>query len=163
MYKLILVTVDFSPHSERAVVRAKTLADALGAQLQLLHVVETPTYPVLEDVAVTGLPGMWDLELTETLIDASKKRMKGLAKRYGIDPEAIEVLVGLAKVDIVEHAEQIGADLIVVGRHGEGFWESLIGSVADSVLHHAQCDVLAVDIEHDDKVARPPEKDEEDE
>ncbi len=148
MYKMILVAVDFSPHSERAVERAKALVEAFGGQLQLLHIVETPTYPVLEDVAVTGLPGMWDLELTETLIDAAKKRLKGLAKRYGIAEDAIEVLVGLAKVDIVEHAQQIGADLIVVGRHGEGFWESLIGSVADSVLHRASCDVLAVDVEH---------------
>ena len=148
MYKMILVAVDFSPHSERAVARAKALVEAFGGQLQLLHIVETPTYPVLEDVAVTGLPGMWDLELTETLIDAVKKRLKGLAKRYGIAEGAIEVLVGLAKVDIVEHAQQIGADLIVVGRHGEGFWESLIGSVADSVLHHASCGVLAVDVEH---------------
>ena len=46
---------------------------------------------------------------------------------------------------IVEAAERWGADVIVAGSHGHGFWGRLaIGSVSDAVLHHAPCSVLVV-------------------
>ncbi len=147
LYRMIVCAVDFSPHSERAIHRAKQLSDATGAELRLLHVVEAPTYPVLEDVAVSGLPGMWDLEVTQALMDASDKRLKHLAQRFEIPDDHCDTIVGVAKLDIVEHSVQLGADLIVMGRHGEGFLESLVGSVTDSVMHHAHCDVLAVTLE----------------
>jgi universal stress protein A len=146
-YKQILVAIDFSPHSEQALARAKDVADAFSAEIRLLHVVEAPTYPVLEDVAVTGLPGMWDVEMTQALMKASDQRLKKMAKRYGISEQQCDTIVGIAKVDIVEHAQQVQADLIVMGRHGEGFLESLIGSVTDSVMHHAHCDVLTVTLD----------------
>ena len=152
-YKTIMAAVDFSPHSERAVRQAAMLAGMLKADLFLLHVVEVPTYPVLEDTAVSGLPGMWDVEMTQTLMDAAKKQLQQMARRYDVDESQCDVIVGVAKVDIVEHAEQMNVDLIVMGRHGEGFLESLIGSVTDSVMHHARCDVLAgaLDVEEEKK------------
>lgn len=146
-YKCILVAVDFSPHSQRALAQGAMMAEYCGAQLHLLHVVEAPSYPVLEDVAVTGLPGMWDVEVTQALMETAQKRLKQMAAQLSLKNIEVDVLVGTAKVDIVEHAQQIGADLIVLGCHGEGFLESLIGSVTDSVMHHAQCDVLAVNLE----------------
>jgi nucleotide-binding universal stress UspA family protein len=46
---------------------------------------------------------------------------------------------------IVHEAENWGADLIVVGSHGYGFWQrALLGSVSDAVVHHAPCSVLVV-------------------
>ena len=157
MYRMIMVAVDFSPHSEKAVSRAVALARSMEADIQLVHVVEVPTYPVLEDVAVSGLPGMWDVTLTESLMEAARSRLQGVAARYGLRPEQCEVLVGVAKVDLVEHADQMGADLIVMGRHGEGFLESLVGSVTDSVMHHAHCDVLVVDIDEAVQMAKDSE------
>ncbi len=145
-YTRILVAVDFSPHSQRALEQGAMMSEHCGAKLHLLHVVEAPTYPVLEDVAVTGLPGMWDVEVTQALMETARKRLQQLVADLSLHAVEVEVLVGIAKVDIVEHAEQIGADLIVLGRHGEGFLESLIGSVTDSVMHHAHCDVLAVNL-----------------
>lgn len=46
---------------------------------------------------------------------------------------------------IVDEAEKWGADLIVLGSHGYGFWQrALLGSVSNAVLHHAPCSVLVV-------------------
>ena len=56
-----------------------------------------------------------------------------------------EVITGSAKRAIVEYAESWGADLIVVGSNGYGFWpRALLGSISDSVVHHAPCSVLVV-------------------
>ncbi|HQZ97301.1 MAG TPA: universal stress protein, partial [Pyrinomonadaceae bacterium] len=56
-----------------------------------------------------------------------------------------EVLFGSPGSRIVETAEQIGADLIIIGSHGYRRWERiLLGSVSSSVVHHAPCSVLVV-------------------
>ena len=56
-----------------------------------------------------------------------------------------EVERGRASRVIVEAAADWDADLIVLGSHGYGFWErNLLGSVSDSVVHHAPCSVMVV-------------------
>jgi nucleotide-binding universal stress UspA family protein len=56
-----------------------------------------------------------------------------------------DVLFGSPDSRIVETAEEWNADLIVVGSHGYSRWERLLlGSVSDSVVHHAPCSVLVV-------------------
>lgn len=57
---------------------------------------------------------------------------------------ATEVLTGPPDQQIVERAKEWGADLIVVGSHGRGFWGRLLGSVSNGVVHHAPCSVLVV-------------------
>lgn len=55
-----------------------------------------------------------------------------------------EVIRGPAPQEIVERADKWGADLIVVGSHGRGFWGRLLGSVSNGVVHNAPCTVLVV-------------------
>lgn len=60
-----------------------------------------------------------------------------------------KVAVGIPAQVIVDEAKQWGADLIVVGSHGYGFWDrAVLGSVSNAVVHRAPCSVLVV---------RPPE------
>lgn len=54
------------------------------------------------------------------------------------------VLCGAPDQQIIELARDWGADLIVVGSHGRGFWGRLLGSVSTGVVHHAPCSVLIV-------------------
>jgi nucleotide-binding universal stress UspA family protein len=66
---------------------------------------------------------------------------------FGVDGPVVsaDVLFGSPESRIVETAEQMQADLIVVGSHGYNRWERLLlGSVSDSVIHHAPCSVLVV-------------------
>ncbi|BCN93425.1 universal stress protein [Thiomicrorhabdus immobilis] len=142
MYKKILVAVDFSENSHKAVLKAKNMANRCGADIELIHVVEIPTYPILEDIAVMGMPGIWDEEIGRTLIEVSNKKLQSLAQQFDIsDYRTIE---GLPSSDIVKYAEQRQSDLIVMGTHGASGLKALIGSTANSVINHAKCDVLAV-------------------
>lgn len=70
---------------------------------------------------------------------ATAKQIAGPAEITG------EVLYGSPESRIVETAESLPADLIVLGSHGYNRWERLLlGSVSNSVLHHAPCSVLVV-------------------
>lgn len=56
-----------------------------------------------------------------------------------------KVEMGIPEQIIIETAQEWGADLIVVGSHGRGFWgRAMIGSTSDSVIHNAVCPVLVV-------------------
>ncbi len=142
MYQRILVTTDFSDQSLNALKKAMALAQSNQAKLELLHVVDVPVYPVLEDVAVMGMPSLWDEELAKTLFSTSEKKLNDLAKQYGIE-NAITVS-GYPGDEIITLAEINKADLIVMGFHGLSGFKKLIGSTTHSVINGAPCDVLAV-------------------
>lgn len=55
-----------------------------------------------------------------------------------------QITKGNPEQEVVEIAKEWGANLIVVGSHGRGFWGRLVGSVSDAVVHHAPCSVLVV-------------------
>ncbi|UQB41266.1 universal stress protein [Thiomicrospira microaerophila] len=148
-YQNILAAVDFSAHSQQALVRAKEMAELHSAKLKVIHVTELPSYPVLEDIAITGLPGIWGDDLADKLHQVSQTKLNKLVQAVGIDPICCEVVVGIAKQDIVKQAELVNADLIIIGRRGLSVIQRLIGSTADAVLHQAHCDVLAVNLGED--------------
>lgn len=143
-YQTILVAVDFSPDSEKAIGRGKQLAEIYQADLMLLHLVEEPSYPVFEDISLSGATGIWMPEIAESMLKAAKERLHSLAEQNGLSAEQCEVIPGFSKVDIAERANELNVNLIVMGRHGHSFLEKLIGSTTTSVLHHADCDVLTV-------------------
>ncbi|SFR49022.1 universal stress protein [Thiomicrospira sp. ALE5] len=146
-YHTLLVAVDFSSTSTKALARAQALADTFNATLHVLHVTELPSYPVLEDVAITGVAGAWVDELADKAVAAAEKRLNQLVADAGIAAESIKVVTGVPRRIIVEQAKACHADLIVVGRRGLSGLQRLLGSTADSVLHDASCDVLAVSLD----------------
>jgi universal stress protein A len=84
------------------------------------------------------------VDLTDQMVDAAKTRITELAGKLGIPGEHCLVVVGSPKQEIIRVAEDLGADLIIVGTHGRHGLDKLLGSTAASVVNHAQCDVLAV-------------------
>lgn len=146
-YQTILVAIDFSEHSEQALIRAKQVAETYQASLEVLHVTELPTYPVLEDMAVTGMPGIWDDEMADKLYAAAVKRLHDMALTVGLTTEQCHVVIGSPKSEILARAHDSNTDLIVVGRRGLSGIQRLIGSTADAILHDAACDVLAVNLQ----------------
>ena len=139
-YKHILVAVDFSRSCLKAARRAKELAQQYEATLDLVHAVE---YLPQVDSSFGGI-SPFDIDLTQQLVETARKRVAEMAKKLAIEEARQWVEVGSPRAEILRVAEEMKADLIVVGSHGRHGIALLLGSTASSVIHHAQCDVLAV-------------------
>jgi universal stress protein A len=141
VYRHILLAVDFAPETESAVVRAQQLREQCGARLSLLHVVEYLPMSYSGDLA---LPDDFDLE--RELLDVAGKQMDLLGTRLGVPQADCHIESGATGRTILRIAEEISADLIVLGSHGRHGLAILLGSTARTVLNDAPCDVLAVRI-----------------
>jgi len=138
-YALMLVAVDFTAESENLIARAVQMRDQCGARLSLLHVVEYLPMAYSGDLV---LPEGFDLE--QELLDVASRQMTSLGERLGVVEADRRVEIGNTGHTILRVAEEIGADLILVGSHGRHGLAALLGSTARSVLNGARCDVLAV-------------------
>jgi nucleotide-binding universal stress UspA family protein len=142
VFRRILIPTDFSAESERALGTAQRLAQALGAEVVLLHVfVEAPLYSEgpfaaqrVQEVYASGRA--WVQEQLE--------RRAAAARAAGLPTKTL-IVGGVAHQEIVAAARGEQADLIVIGTHGRGGVDRLLlGSVADRVIRLAPCPVLAV-------------------
>ena len=140
----ILVPVDFSAHSDRAVAYATTVGARFGASVELLHVVENPVMSGAwsSEVSVPDLT-----EIFENMIADAERRLadvKTTAQARGV-AVTTTVLTGLTAPAILELATTGAFDLIVMGTHGRtGLSHVFMGSVAEQVLRRSPCPVLTV-------------------
>jgi universal stress protein A len=150
----ILVPVDFSAHSDRALRYAARLAGQLGASVELLHVVENIPYGAFSEVYVPNIP-----DLMQEMVNDGVQRLTSLKTArfpHGADVETI-VFVGHPASAIVDHARAGGFDLIVMGTHGRtGLSHIFLGSVAEQVVRAAPCAVLTVRETGATRVVKPP-------
>lgn len=137
----ILVPIDFSPYSEQALEYAVGLAHALGAKVHLVNAIGMPAL---------GAPEL-GLAFTTSMIDQltveNRKELDKLAAthRNGSNIGEVMVRTGDARDVILQAAEQLGADLIIMGTHGRrGLSRALLGSVAESVVRTSPVPVLTV-------------------
>jgi nucleotide-binding universal stress UspA family protein len=138
----ILVPIDFSEHSRKALSHAKEIASTYGARLQLLHVIEEPIYP-----AFYMAFGIYNPSFLPDLEEESRKELRKLLEESeGPKVEAdIYVTHGRAAFGIIRFAETNGTDLIVTATHGlTGIKHLLIGSVAEKVVRLAPCPVFTL-------------------
>jgi len=139
-YRQILVAADFSGHGEQVVERAHELAKKYEARLSIIHVVED--LPIMD--SSYGPIAPFDIDLTDQMMDAARKRLGEIADRLAIPKDRRWIEIGSPKAEIIRVAQERQVDLIVIGSHGRHGIGLLLGSTAASVIHHAECDVLAV-------------------
>jgi nucleotide-binding universal stress UspA family protein len=136
----IVHPTDFSECAEQARGLAVRLAQALGAELILLHVaVETPLFR-------EGITGARELErVFEEQREWAKKALEERAaecRGQGV-PTVARVITGIPHQEIVETAKRDGAAFIVMGTQGRGTLERFfLGSVADRIIRAAPCAVV---------------------
>ena len=138
VYRHVLLVVDLSEDSLPIGRKAQALAGALGAEVELLHVVE---FVPVEPMGETLMPSV---QIEEELLQRARQRLAALAAELGLPGAACRVESGNVKSEIVRAARERRADLIILGsreRHGLSI---LVNLTEDTVLHAAPCDVLAM-------------------
>lgn len=135
----ILVAVEQSKYSAKALEHAVELAKKEGAELTALTVAEVASG--MEEICPGSLIEEKLLEQAHVTSDKAKE----YARSKGVALKAIVESSSSAGECILANAEKIGADLIVVGSRGtKGLERFLLGSVASKVVAHALCSVLIV-------------------
>ena len=137
-YQNILVAIDLSEDSTTVVQRARAIAEANRAQLQLIHVIEPLSFAYGGDIPM-DFSG-----IQEEIHQQATQQMRRFALSNNIDENQQRIVLGKPEVEIHAAAKELGADLIVVGSHGRHGLALLMGSTANGVMHGATCDVLAV-------------------
>lgn len=140
MYTHILIAADFSHHTQQVCIKAQKLADDYQAKLSICHLVED--FPIT-DFAYEPMISV-DIDMRQKLLAASKSHISKIADDFSIPPTQQWVEFGNPSTEIVRLAIEKQVDLIIVGSHGRHGIQLLLGSTANAILHHAQCDVLAV-------------------
>ena len=150
-YRHILLAVDFSAHGDYVARRAKHLAEICNAELSIIHVLDNIPMP---DMAYGTVIALYE-DSSYDLLEAEKARLMQIGDRLSVDPAQRWMVWGVPGQEIVRLAEQEHIDLIVVGSHGRHGFALLLGSTANSVLHHATCDVMAIRLQDDGAQERP--------
>lgn len=120
-----------------------------GSDLVKIICVVDMAVPMAVDIYGGYLPDTTELEKSARenaakVVDETKVLLSGIFQNAGVKVET-DVLFGSPDSRIVETAEVMNADLIILGSHGYKRWERLLlGSVSHSVVHHAHCSVLVV-------------------
>jgi nucleotide-binding universal stress UspA family protein len=146
--KKILVPVDFSDCSKKALRYAIPLARQHEAAVTLLYVVAVPTWPGTGDGGGFNYSFEPDFTAMEADMRASGGRqLSALAEEEARREVSTDTLVrtGSAAIEIIEAAKSLPADLIVISTHGRtGLKHVWLGSVAEHVVRRAPCPVLVV-------------------
>lgn len=145
MFQRILVPIDGSETSNRAIAAAIGLAKALGGRLRLVHVVDEGTY-----VAGSDLYASYTGELVAALKEAGGRTLSeglALARAAGVEADAMlfDKFGERLGETVAQAAKLWNADLVVVGTHGRrGIGRLLLGSGAEQIIRLAPVPVLAI-------------------
>lgn len=135
----ILVALDASPRAPEVLGAAGVLAQRLGAKLVLIRAVSVPPEvpPEAYFVAASDLPGML-LKKAEAYLQAAGREVPAdlIAARRAV--------LGAPWQAICDTARELDVDLIIVGSHGYGLVDRLLGTTAAKVVNHADRSVLVV-------------------
>ena len=146
MFTHILVPTDGSMASEAALIKAALLADALGSKLTALNVVGTyHTAYESEGFLMPELKSLRDRFEREEAKHSKKILLEAqkITKQSGTQCEVVSVINDAPYRAIVEQAEQLNCDAIVMASHGRrGIEGLLLGSVTQHVLTHSKLPVL---------------------
>jgi nucleotide-binding universal stress UspA family protein len=140
-FQRILVPTDFTETSDRAIEWAISLAKRLGSSVTLMHSYEIPVLG-FPDGGIVATP-----DIAKRIADAAGEALRNVAsKREGSGVTISTVLrEGVAWEEINHVADEINADMIVIGTHGRrGLARALLGSVAENVVRTSHHPVLTI-------------------
>ncbi len=140
--KRILVAVDFSAVSANALRHAAALARQLGAAIDVFNALPMTDIEMHPNASAEHMD-----EMIQIALEKRRAKLSRFVKQHAADLGTVNESVRLGRpVDLVnDMAKQSHADLIVIGTHGRtGLKNLLVGSVAESVLRHADIPVVCI-------------------
>jgi nucleotide-binding universal stress UspA family protein len=154
LFERILVPLDGSEHSLKALEIAIQVAKKFGGKISLIHVYSVAVMPIItpEPTTLTPpmIPVMTPAEVTKTIEVVRNAGARILAdgeQKVKAEEVQVETLLkeGHTVQEIIRTAKEGKFDLIVIGGRGiSKIRELLLGSVTDGVIHHAPCPVLVI-------------------
>jgi len=137
-YRKVLVAIDCSDESAEVLSRAAGVQEGTDGELHLIHVIEPLALAYGADVPMDVT------DLQSGLVKQARDTALEYAGHYRIPESRIHVELGSIEKTILDKADDIDADLIVVGSHTRSGLALLLGSTARGLVPGAHCDVLAV-------------------
>jgi nucleotide-binding universal stress UspA family protein len=139
----ILVPIDFSPMSIKAIETAKGFARRFGAAVHLAHV-HQPYYPDGFATHVSPVIAYSPYDYEQEAEKKAARELILLAKKHGLRPSTTHLLVGAPAYDeICRLARGLPADLVVMPTHGRtGLEHAFLGSTAERIVRHSPCPVF---------------------
>lgn len=160
MLRKILIAIGEPPVSEKILESGLTLADKLGAQILLLHVLNPliqRNFPLVSSPLVGGILPIVNEQSIEQYMKEWQKYEKSCLERLQSDAQQAndrnikaEILQswGDSAPMICEAAQNWSADLIVMGRNQHStLSEIFLGSTSNYVVHHAHCSVMVIQLD----------------
>ncbi len=140
MLSKLLVPVDGSENSLRALDHAIYLAKKTGANITAMNIIENPPTVYVESQKLLNDLLAKFREESANILDKCKQ----IAEKSDVKIETV-IGEGDAASTIVGYAQKGDFDTIIIGRRGLGrFKEMMLGSISTKVLHHAKCTVMIV-------------------
>ena len=146
MYKVIVVGTDGSDRASVAVSHALGLAQMSGAKLHAVQVV----HPAVKTGFSDSSGGQIEIDRMREQAETSASKLRAEAERRGVAVEVHSRGGDDVAEALVKTAEEVGADLLVVGNRGmNSMTRFVLGSVPNKVSHHSPCSLLIVNTEPD--------------
>lgn len=142
LIKKILVPIDFSDYSKKALQYTVTFAKQFNAEVNLVYVIEPVVYPADLSMGQMVIP-----QVEVDLSIRSKEELEQLAKIEIGEHLKYNIIIKSGKpfMEIIETATEVDADLIIIATHGHtGVEHLLFGSTAEKVVRKAPCPVLTI-------------------
>ena len=154
LFEKILVPLDGSEHSLKALTVAIEIAKKFGGKISLVHIYSVAVSPIIAPEPSTLTPPMLPMMTPEEIskaVEATRKASMNIltdgkqkAEAEGVQVETV-LKEGHIVQEIIKTAKEGKFDLIVIGARGiSKIRELLLGSVTDGVIHHASCPVLVI-------------------
>ena len=144
--KKILIPVDFSEYTEKIIEEGKKMAQAFNSDIVLLYIVN-------ENIGEYHCNTESKKEsLLEPFLEHERKQAEEDMKKWGASLSGVNgevetvVLSGSVTDEILKYINETDIDFVLMGSHGMGstFYRTLVGSIANSVIHHSEKPVLLI-------------------
>lgn len=134
--KLLLAT-DLLEGSHRLALRAKDISHRLGAELSIIHIVDTP-------LTAQYAHALGFAELIAPSTEEAKAVLAAIADELDIPAERQYVYTGNAAHQIIDAAKALEMDGIIIGAHAHTALPNFLGTTANTILHRSHCDVITL-------------------